>query len=441
MKLRDLFILLAILAFAFFTRFFRLSFPGKMYFDELYHVPAAMLMSDGDFEQPFEWWHQSYDGVNNFDWLHPPLAKYLQAASMKLLGKTAFAWRLPSAIFSLLTLIVFYFFTRFLADNFLFKKDKKLATAFPLLAVLFLSLDGLFLVESRIAMNDVFLLFFMIPAVFLYFYFLREKQVHQKSKKTDIILLVMSVFWGLALAVKWSAIFPLLFLLLYHFFVIEFKEKNFWRRLPFLIFSFLLIPGFVYFSSYLPMFLAGKKLSYFWVLQGQIWQSQLNNPAVHLYSSKPLNWFFNLRSIFYFANSDGSLIYALDNPVLTIYFVLTVLATIWFLWRGKLEKETRKSIFLLLLLYLVNFVFWSFSPRIQFLYHYLPAIPFIVILLTFLILKSLDNLKNSSQKKALLFNFIFWPFLIFLLFYPHWVALKVPQSMQEGLYFFLESWR
>jgi hypothetical protein len=71
----------------------------------------------------------------------------------------------------------------------------------------------------------------------------------------------------------------------------------------------------------------------------------------------------------------------------------------------------------------------------------LPAIPFIVILLTFLILKSLDNLKNSSQKKALLFNFIFWPFLIFLLFYPHWVALKVPQSMQEGLYFFLESWR
>ena len=434
MSLKDLFLLLLILLFALGSRLFNLSYPGNMYFDELYHVPSAMMMADGDFSKPFQWWHQSYDGINNFDWLHPPLAKYFQALSINLLGKTPFAWRLPSVIFSLATLIVFYFFAKFLADKFLFRKDQNKIANFALVATFFLSLEGLFLVQSRIAMNDVFLLFFTLSAVFLYFYYLTLKR---ESKKSDFILLLMALVWGLALATKWSAFFPLIVLMFYHLVIQETLSKNLLRRLPFLFFVFILIPFFVYFLSYLPMFLYGTKLSYFWVLQGQILRSQLNNPAIHNYSSSPVQWFFNLRSILYYSNNKTAMIYALGNPILFIYFVLTIPL----LLISSFSKNKKKVMLLLLLLYFASFTFWLFSPRILFFYHYLPAIPFIVILLSFVVFNFLDEIKDKKKKKAYIFNLIFWPALVYLLFYPNWTAIVVPNEMREAIYFFLESWR
>lgn len=434
MSLKDLLLLVVILAFAFFSRFFNLAYPGTMYFDEVYHVPSAMMMADGDFVKPFEWWHQSYDGVNNFDWLHPPLAKYFQAISMKFLGKTPIAWRLPSVIFSLLTLVVFYFFLKFIGENFLFKEDKRKTSLFSLLGTLFLSLEGLFLVQSRIAMNDVILLFFILLSVFTYFYYLTLKK---ETKQADLILLLMGLFWGLALATKWSAFFPLLVLMFYHFFIQELAGKSLLRRLPFLLFVFVLIPFFVYFLAYLPMFLAGKKLSYFWVLQGQILRSQLGNPAVHQYSSTPLQWFFNLRSVLYFSNNKGSMIYALGNPVLFIYFVLTMPL----LFISSVLKKNKRILSLLFLLYFASFTFWIFSPRILFFYHYLPAIPFIIVLLSFVITDSLFDIKNLSKRRALLFNIIFWALFVFVLFYPNWTAIAVPENFREAIYFSLETWR
>ena len=165
MTLKELLLFGLILFFALFTRLFRLAYPAQMYFDEIYHLPAATLMQSGDFRTPFQFEQLAKDN-QSIDWLHPPLAKYFQALSISIWGMTAIAWRLPSLIFSLLTLVVFYFLVRFLGYNFLFKKEnlaKKMDSSsnLALLASFFLSLDGLFLVQSRIAMNDVFLLFFV----------------------------------------------------------------------------------------------------------------------------------------------------------------------------------------------------------------------------------------------------------------------------------------
>jgi hypothetical protein len=46
-----------------------------------------------------------------------------------------------------------------------------------------------------------------------------------------------------------------------------------------------------------------------------------------------------------------------------------------------------------------------------------------------------------NKKRALIFNFLFWPILVALIFYPHWVALPVPESAAASLYFFLPSWQ
>ena len=87
MTLKEIVVLSLILLFALFTRLFRFNYPSQMYFDERYHVPAAMMLSDGNFQTPFDFNQSSYDGQNIADWLHPPLAKYFQAVSIHFLGK------------------------------------------------------------------------------------------------------------------------------------------------------------------------------------------------------------------------------------------------------------------------------------------------------------------------------------------------------------------
>jgi dolichyl-phosphate-mannose--protein O-mannosyl transferase len=398
-------------------------------------VPTAILMRNGDFQTPFSF--SSSTNQANIDWLHPPLAKYFQALSITLFGITALAWRLPSLIFSLLTLVVFYFLVRFLGQNFFFKKESNLkkidlSINLALTACFFLSLDGLFLVQSRIAMNDIFVLFFTLMAIFIYVIYLANKK--------SLMLLVSGALFGLALASKWSALWILLFLLIKELLMLKSIKK-----IPFLLFSLLLTPIFVYLLVYLPMFWQGQNLGDFLVLQKTILLSQLTNPSTHLYSSNPLVWILNLRPVWYFTVPISGFwsanIYALDNPLLGLYMMLAFFMSIWFLLKHKLNDLAHKSIYFIFLLYLSSFLPWIIFSRTMFFYHYLLAIPFLLILLSYFVINYFNQIKNKQKKRALMFNLLFWPFFFFIIFYPHWTALPVPKTFIEAVYFFLPSWR
>lgn len=438
MNLKELVIFTLILFFALFARLWRLDYPTGMYFDEVYHVPAAMMMSNGDFVRPFDFMQSSYDGQNVADWLHPPLAKYFQALSIYFFGKNPLAWRLPSVIFSLFSLIVFYFFLRFLGQEFFFKKEKNeirndLSIDLALSGSFLLSLDGLFLVQSRIAMNDVFLLFFILVAVFFYCAYLISKKYS--------LLFGSGFFLGLALASKWTAIWLILL-----FFVREFLPLKNFKKLPFLFFSLLLTPLFIYLLSYSPMFFVGYKFSDFLVLQKTIVLSQLGNPSFHLYSSEPLSWLLNLRPVWFFVNNNlnkswTANIYALDNPLLNFYLLLSLFITILYLFSEKENNLLKKIVTLLFSLYLLSFAPWLVFSRPMFIYHYLPAIPFLIALLAYFLVNFFRKTKEISKKRAWLFNLLFWPFLFFIIFYPHWTALRVPSDFAKAVYFFVPNWR
>lgn len=438
MTLKEIVIFGLILFFALFTRLFRLSYPGQMYFDEVYHVPAAMMLSDGNFVTPFDFGQSSYDGQNTADWLHPPLAKYFQAASIHFFGKNPFSWRLPSLIISLLVLIIFYFFLRFLGRKVFFKKEDSLSRDdlsinFALLGSFFLSLDGLFLTQSRIAMNDVFLVFFLLVAVFSYF-------AYWFSKKYSFLFL-SGIFLGLALASKWTALWIILLL-----FVREFLQIKNFRKLPFLIFALLFTPLFIYFLSYLPMFFGGWNIFDFFILQKTIILSHLTNPNVHLYSSGPLSWLINLRPVWYFTAINvqsfwTANIYAIENPLLSLYLFLALSVAALFLSIEKNISILKETILLLFLLYLCSFTPWLLFTRPMFIYHYLPAIPFLIALLSYFVINFLRKIKDTTKKRAIAFNLLFWPLFFFIIFYPHWTALQVPIDFATAVYFFIPNWR
>ena len=149
--------------FSLIIRVYRLSEPNHYYFDEVYHVVTARAYANNDpaaynpFSPPPE------EGTA-FDWLHPPLAKLIQAASIKVIGDKPIGWRLPSAIFGT-ALIPATFALAYLLFG----------PAVAVFASLIIAFENLTFVMSRITMNDIFLAFFVVCSfIFAYLYATRR---------------------------------------------------------------------------------------------------------------------------------------------------------------------------------------------------------------------------------------------------------------------------
>jgi dolichyl-phosphate-mannose--protein O-mannosyl transferase len=76
------------------------------------------------------------------------------------------------------------------------------------------------------------------------------------------------------------------------------------------------------------------------------------------------------------------------------------------------------------------FVPWAASPRIMFLYHYLPAIPFLSIATGYVLRRS----------PKLILGYFIAGSLLFVYFYPHWAGLTIPLWLDKS-YYWISSWR
>src|SRR5579859_5085331 len=161
-------LLLGIVFFAFVTRVYRLNYPPQYMFDEVYHAVTAKLILHND-PRAFEWWNPPPEPNTAVDWLHPPLAKYTQAFGMYFFGENSFGWRISSVVFG--TLLIFA--TAKLAEEFFDDKFVALTAAF------LAACDGLLLTQSRIAMNDIHVAFFIIVTLLFYVRFRKAKNRRQ----------------------------------------------------------------------------------------------------------------------------------------------------------------------------------------------------------------------------------------------------------------------
>lgn len=387
-------LLILIVVFNLVTRFYSLSKPDEMYFDEIYHAFTAKLVLHND-PKAWEWWNPHPEGYA-YEWTHPPLSKLGMALSMKIFGENPLGWRIPQAILGTLSILVVYL----LAYEVF--RDRKLA----LLSSFILSLDGLLLVLSRMGMNDTYVLFFTLLSVLL---FIKDKN------------LLSSIAFGLAISSKWSAIYTLPILFIAHF---VFKKK---LSLSYL--SFVVFPLVVYVASYTLMFTTGHTWSQFVEVQKQMWWYHTNLDATHPYTSPAWSWPILLRPIYLYdggvESNITSRIYAFGNPFVFWFGALSIILSIFISAKYKFKK-----LGFIIFSYLVLFLPWIASPRIMFLYHYLPSIPYMVVASAFIMRKY-----NKLTAVTLVIMF-----LSFVYFYPHWTGLKVPLKLDESYYWF-SSWR
>ncbi|KKR85862.1 MAG: Glycosyl transferase family 39 [Candidatus Curtissbacteria bacterium GW2011_GWA1_41_11] len=411
-----------ITVFSLFLRLFRVTDPPRYYFDEVYHAVSAKAYADNNREAYNPFSPAPKEGTA-YDWLHPPFAKLIQAGSIKVFGDVPLGWRLPSVLFGT-TIIPLTFFLSYLLFG-------------PIVAVFsatVIAFENLNFVMARITMNDVFLVFFMLCAFIFAVLYMRKKSFKN--------LFLTSIFLGFALATKWPGIYAIA--TVFGFLLINDLRKRIIN--PKLI-ILLVVPPLMYLASYSQYFLLGYNFSDFIELHRQIWWYQNRHDLEHTYGTTALfcvphgtkaektwcPWILDARGVYFSYEQNGEkagYIYALGNPLI---FWAGIIAVSFVL--GKFLEEKRKEYALILLGYFVFWVPWIFSPRLMFLYHYLPSLPFLAISLG-VSLAAIYKTKFKYVSLAILLIFI----AVFFYFYPISSGWPIkPASIDR--YMWLSTWR
>lgn len=130
-------------------RAFTISFPkDSVVFDESYYTQAGIDLLKGV--------------ASNLE--HPFLGKLWGALGIVLLGNNSLGWRIPSVIFSTLTLIVFYNLATLIYTDGGLKNVQK----YSLFAVSFLAFDNIFFVHGNLYVLEIPSLFFGLLGLYLY---------------------------------------------------------------------------------------------------------------------------------------------------------------------------------------------------------------------------------------------------------------------------------
>ncbi|MBI2012445.1 phospholipid carrier-dependent glycosyltransferase, partial [Candidatus Curtissbacteria bacterium] len=219
-------------------RFYRLTEPEHYYFDEVYHAVTAKAYADND-KAAYDPFSPAPKEGTAYDWLHPPLAKLIQAGSIKIFGDVPFGWRLPSVIFGTAIIPL-----TFILTNLLFGPT---AAVF---ASTVLAFENLTFVMSRITMNDVFMVFWILLSLIFAILAVRSQRLRY--------LVLTSAFLGLAVATKWSALYAIIAVASYIFFA-HLRGGKALLKLS----SLITIPALIYLASYGQFWLQGHSISQF----------------------------------------------------------------------------------------------------------------------------------------------------------------------------------
>ncbi len=410
--------------FSFFLRFYRITEPGHYYFDEVYHAVTAKAYADNN-PAPYDPFSPSPKEGTAYDWLHPPLAKLIQAGSIKIFGDKPVGWRTPSLIFGT-AIIPATFVLAFVLFG----------PTTAVFASLMIAFENLNFVMSRITMNDVFVTFFVVVAFI--FAALYSKNFKLKN------LLLSSIALGLAVSSKWTGLYAIVAIFIY----ITFLQFKTGKKLSFNLIFLIVIPILLYLGSYGQFWIQGHSIGQFVDLHKQVWWYQNRHDLIHSYGTTPLfcvpqgldgprtwcPWIFDIRGVYFsyepYGSDQAGYIYALGNPLVFWVGLIGVSYLI-----GKALEEKNKKIYLILLGYFVFWVPWIFSPRILFLYHYLPSIPFLAVSLGYVL-----SMIYKTKYKIISVIIVTTIIVTFFYFYPISSGLPIKINAIDK-FMLLKTWR
>ena len=381
-------------------RLWNLASPKGKIFDEVYYATNAQSLLQNGVEI------DSKTGLAQFI-VHPPTGKWLIAIGIKLFGYNEFGWRFAAELIGSLSIVLMYFTAKKLFNN-------QLLSVF---AAALISMDGLHLVHSRIALLDIFLLFFIQIAVLAL--------LHQKYWLSAIAL-------GLATSVKWSGLYVLIVFALLVL-IMDYRKHRYLGsekpirqvidNFPIRFLQFGIAPALIYLSSWIGWFLtnngwsrnwSANPLRSLWHYHSEIlnFHAKLSEP--HPYDANPWSWLIQGRPTSFFYETPkncGSTrcsqeILALGTPILWWLATIALFVTIGF-WVSKREWQAE----ILLVVIGASYLPWfAIQDRTMFSFYAIAFEPFILLTLVYLLSKVLKHQRRIaiSIGAIVLVNFLYF---------------------------------
>ena len=456
-----------------------ISYMNSLYFDEIYHARSA---------------YEYVNGIDCFEWSHPPLGKLIMAFPVLIFGYSPFTVRLMGNLAGILLIPVMYTLCKKI-----FKNRK-----YALLGAILMMFDNMHFAHTRIALVDGFQLLFVLLSVIFMIDYLHTKKDDNFKKKVKYLLL-SGTFIGCAIDTKWNAayvaiglatvffihlaheynfnikkfikkinivnifkyvfgfilmpiaLYYLFFLyfnkniskilliiyiimvviyLLYRIILIFYNDRYLFKLFIVCVISFILIPVIIYVLSYI---LFPNVAYYDKTLTGIIDQTKFMYDyhslldATHPFSSSWYQWPIMYKPVWLYSGV------AIGNSAETIVDIGN--PVIW--WFGILGfiylvissfKKNKESL-LILIFVLTSFVPYIFVGRIMFMYHYFITLPFIMLGIVAFIKWITEKYKTDK---------VYWLYIIlviimFFVFYPVVSGIRIDKDYINALRWF-SSW-
>jgi dolichyl-phosphate-mannose-protein mannosyltransferase len=411
-------IIIGLLALGLATRFAFFGHPNEVVFDEVHF---------GKFISAY-YTHEYY-----FD-IHPPLGKMMIAGFGRIFDfKPDFSFpeigkKFPDNGYKALRFLPTFASALLPLVFFLLALELGLSQKGATTAGVLIAFENGILSQTRYILLDAFLLLFGCLALLFYFRYRNHRQWQS--------LLLAGIFGGLAISIKWTG---LTFLALPG--ILELIDAVRLRKPLHLapgIVALIAVPLLLYLAVFAVHFslltksgggdafmtpefrstLQGSQeygdtslktptlLGKFAELNAEMYQSNQRLTATHPYGSVWYQWPLMLRPIFYWVH-DHERIYFLGNPLIWWGSTAAIIAALGMLVAG--EIKNRKLLAILLGGYLLNLLPFIGIHRVMFLYHYLGALLFAILILVFL----LEDFKVSRKSYIILCILAALTFLFF----------------------------
>ncbi|HMC07795.1 MAG TPA: phospholipid carrier-dependent glycosyltransferase [Actinomycetota bacterium] len=365
-------------------RFVRLSIPRELIFDEVYYARDACLYLGH---------RQAFCGsptATEQSYVHPPLGKWIVAAGIRLFGYHTFGWRFMAAVFGTALVAL-----AFVVGWKLLGRWAGAATG------LLVATDFLLIVQSRVAMLDIFLAFFVVLG-FLFVVFEHERVLRLRAAgggRLDLRWrLAAGAAFGAAVAVKWSGGYALAGagLLVLSWTVggaLALRRAELRAGAPprapspllelnATLLSMALAAVGVYLASYAVWFYDHHfSLPQFWTLHRSMLEYHLHLTAHHAYASRAWTWPLVIRPVAYYfhyfqGGAKAAHVLAFGNPA-TWWPALG--AGAWFLYRAVRRRHGPETI--VMTAWLAQYLPWITFSRPQFFFYMAPIVPFMMMAL------------------------------------------------------------
>jgi dolichyl-phosphate-mannose-protein mannosyltransferase len=413
-----------------FIRFFRLSRPFALVFDETYYALDACFYAEGAAPcglegPPLE--------------VHPPLGKWLMSVGIRLFDHDSFGYRIVVALAGIATIALLYLLARKLLGS----------TWGATFTAGLLAIDPLHFVQSRIAMLDAFVPLFGVAAVICAVYDRSSTMREVRGRVARPWRAGAGFMSGAAMASKWSGAFfvVLIVVMIFTWEVAARREGTGWRTAlrrsvveegVSIVLLLLLLPLVVYVASYTGR-VEGSLLTAPWsegAWLRAVWQSQVDMAsfhfgleATHPYQSPAWSWILVKRPMSYFyettAAGDSRAIMAVGNVIVWWSSIPALLFTAY-RWVRRRDPGGPEGVILAGVLFTYGPWLVQNSDRAAvFIFYLLPTVPFMMLALGYVAV----SIGRTWEARAAIGLFAALAIGYFAYFYP--VLAQAPISYQD----------